>query len=56
MDVEKSRHNMTGYGDGLEVQGEKDGGIMDYFLVSNLHNWMMGVPFCRYGHIFPSRL
>lgn len=56
VNVEKGRHNITGCGDGLEVQGEKDGRIRDYSLVSNLYNWMMGVPFCRCGHIFPSRL
>lgn len=53
MDVEKGRRNITGCGEGLEVQGEKDGGIRDYSLFSSLYNWIME---CHSLDIFPSRL
>lgn len=53
MDVEKGKRNIIGCGNGLEVQGEKDGGIRDYYLVSSLYNWMME---CHSLDIFPSRL
>lgn len=47
---------MTGYGDRLAVQGEKDRGIRDYLLVSSLHNCMMVMPFHRYCYVSPTRL
>lgn len=49
------RGDRTGYRDGLQVQGEKDGGIRDS-LVSRLHNWIMVVPFHGRCHVFPRRL
>lgn len=45
--LEKLRGDMTGYGDGLKVQHEKDRGISDDFLVSIIActiEWHFAIP------------